>query len=108
MSTILTFRGIHNGLEHQGNERNEEEVINEELGRPPERSRSALGDGIGASIFRGWRSRVRGSVGRGGGGRGETSVESVERVDASEPGKKGRHFIAGAWRTRRPIEERRD
>lgn len=100
----LTLRGIHNGLEHQRNECNEEKIIDEELRCAPERSRCILGNGIGASIFRGERSRVSGSVGRSGGGRGKTSVEGIERVQASEPGEKGRHFIAGAWRTRWPIE----
>lgn len=94
----LTLRGIHDSLKHQRNECDEEKVIDEELRRAPERSGCALGDSIGASIFRRGGSRVSGSVARGGGGGGKASIEGVERVDASEPGKKGRHFIAGAWR----------
>lgn len=98
IGSSLTLRSIHDRLEHQRNECNEEKVIDEELGRTPERSGCALGDSIGAGIFRGGRSRVSGSVARGGGGGGKASVEGVERVDASEPGKKGKHFKAGAWR----------
>ena len=72
-----TLRGIHDRLEHQRNEGNEEEVVNEELGRSPERRRRILSNGIGTGIFGGGRAGVGSRIGRGRGGGGEASVEGI-------------------------------
>lgn len=93
--TRLTLGGINYGLEHQRDERYEKEVIDDELGRAPERCTGILGNGSGAGIFCGG-SRV---VGRDGGG-SKTSVKSVERVKPPEPCEERSHFMAVAWRRR--------
>lgn len=102
----LTLRGIRHGNKHQRNERYEEQVVDEELGRAPEWRWRDLGNGTGAGIFGGGGSRVGSSSGRGGCGGGEASVEGVERIDPARPGEEGGHFTAVAWRRVRGRKER--
>ena len=96
--TAPTLGSINHSLEHQWNEHNEEYVVDKELRRTPKRRRGILSDGVGTTIFGGGRSRVSSDVGRSRSRSREASVEGVERVEAPQPEKGGRHFIAMAWR----------
>ena len=83
-----TLRNINHGLEHQRNGHDKDHVVNIEFEGGPSGRRGAVGDGVGAGILRGARSRVFSSDLDGDvGGDGEARVQSIERVQPPQPGK---------------------